>query len=381
MPEYRYDFLTDSWVIIAEERANRPNQFECEIEIPKVASLNKNDETSFLFCPFCPGNESETPSETVAFREIHSEKNTPNWKIRVVPNRYPAVCEKIDENPAAHEKYKKQIKFSGLDFGKTFSCAGFGKHEVIIETPRHLKSFSQLNDDEIRNVFLMYRQRVQELRAEKKWAYVIIFKNVGVAAGASLPHSHSQIVAMPFVPPSISNELRNAISYYQKHRQCYWCNMIQKEIATHSKQKSYDGFKSRVILETEQFLLFCPFTSRFSLEMSILPKQHISHFESLNNKMSEELAFLVQEAIIRLEKTDKWDKHEPSYNIILKSAPFPEEIFSACSTGKNQEIEDYYHFSVSILPALTKAAGFEWGTDIHINSVSPETAAVLLRCC
>ncbi|MDR1493686.1 MAG: hypothetical protein LBT05_13340 [Planctomycetaceae bacterium] len=375
MSEYRHDFLTGRWVIIAEERANRPNQFEYDIKIKGFSHFKETDEKTFLLCPFCPGNETETPSETAAFREIDSEKNSQNWKTRVVPNRYPAVCEITNENLLNYENQKERIK----NPSEIFSFAGFGKHEVIIETPRHLRSFSQFNDEEICNAFLMYRQRIQELRAENKWAYIIIFKNVGVAAGASLPHSHSQIIAMPFVPPSVLTEFNNAVLYQKTHRQCYWCSTIQKEISTHSKQKSCDASKSRVILETEQFLLFCPFASRFAMETSILPKRHISHFELLNDKTLKELAFLVRESIIRLEKTDKWDKNEPSYNIILKSAPFSKEYFLNSATGKNQESEKNYHFSISILPALTKAAGFEWGTGIHINSVSPETAAAILR--
>jgi len=391
MPEYRYDFLSGHWVIIAEERANRPNQFDVAQDNAKISVQNRENTSSengvfFSFCPFCPGNETETPSEVAAFREQNSEKNSQNWKTRVVPNRYPAINENFSDNISFQEKYKEKVNFSiSANHEKFFD--GYGKHEVIIETPRHLKSFSQFNGGEICNAFLMYRQRLQELRTENKWAYILIFKNVGAAAGASLPHTHSQLTAMPFVPPSILTELQNAVSYQKTHHQCYWCNLIQKEKsnASCSDTNNYDKSKNRIVTETENFLTICPFASRFSLEMSILPKRHISHFETLDDILLKELAFLVRDCVVQLEKIEKWGKNEPAYNMILKSAPFeiisPITNFSNFPPPENLPIENFYHFQISILPSLAKAAGFEWGTGIHINSFSPETAAEILRKC
>ena len=321
MPEYRHNPLTGRMVIVAEERAARPHQFDI------------TDKPYKDVCPFCEGNESLTPSETTAFRRNDSAPNSPGWRVRVVPNKYPAV---LPDDPR-----------------------GAGLHEVIIDTPRHILSISELTLSEVADMLAMYRLRLQALRADARWTYVLIFKNVGAAAGASLPHSHSQLVAMPFLPPSLSQMLNRAGKYTRKHQRCFWCDHLQSEIRT----------GERIVEETPHFVLLCPFVSRFAGEIEIYPKIHESGFDQVDASLLGELSELFRRAIVRLEKAVFWMKEPLSYNIVLHTEPF-------CFDG---DTSSSFHWHFSILPSLARAAGFEWGTGLHINPISPEQAAQRLR--
>jgi len=290
MPEYRHDPLTGRLVIVAEERADRPQQFDI------------TDKPYRSVCPFCEGNEFLTPGETAVFRSVDSAPNSPGWRVRVVPNKYPAVVpgEVASDHTFLH---------SG---GKT---EGFGVHEVIIDTPRHVLSVSELTPAEVADMFAMYRQRLQAFRADSRWACVQIFKNVGAAAGASLPHSHSQLVAMPFVPPALLQVLHRA----EKHTGCLWCERIQSEIQS----------GERIVEETENFVVLCPFVSRFAGEIEVYPKVHESGFDQWEASVLPELAELFRRTIIRLQRAVSWMKtplsqvRQPSSQIpcFLESVP------------------------------------------------------------
>jgi len=321
MPEYRHDPLTGRMVIIAEERAARPHQFDI------------TDKPYKDVCPFCEGNESLTPSETASFRRADSAPNSPGWRVRVVPNKYPAV---VSGNPK-----------------------GDGLHEVIIDTPRHVLSISELTPAEVADMLAMYRLRLQTLRADSSWSYALIFKNVGAAAGASLPHSHSQLVAMPFLPQSLRQLLHRAEEHARTHQCCYWCEHIKNEIQT----------GERIVEETEHFVVLCPFVSRFAGEIEIYPKMHESCFGQIGASAIDELAELFHRTVVRLEKAVSWMKDPLAYNIVLNTEPLRCEGDSSF----------FFHWHFSILPSLARAAGFEWGTGLHINPISPEQAARRLR--
>ena len=273
MPEYRHNPLTGRMVIVAEERAARPHQFDI------------TDKPYKDVCPFCEGNEALTPNETAAFRRADSAPNAPGWRVRVVPNKYPAV---VPGDPK-----------------------GDGLHEVIIDTPRHILSISELTTSEVADMLAMYRLRLQELRAGSRWFYVLIFKNVGAAAGASLPHSHSQLVAMPFLPQSLLQMLHRAEEYALAHQCCYWCKHIKSEIQT----------GERVVEETEHFVVLCPFVSRFAGEIEIYPKTHESHFDQVGESAIDELAELFRRTMVRLERAISWMKDPLAYNIVLNTEP------------------------------------------------------------
>ena len=321
MPEYRHNPLTGRMVIVAEERAARPHQFDI------------TDKPYKDVCPFCEGNESLTPHETAAFRRADSAPNAPGWRVRVVPNKYPAV---VPGDPK-----------------------GDGLHEVIIDTPRHVLSISELSTSEVADMLAMYRLRLQALHADSPWTYVLVFKNVGAAAGASLPHSHSQLVAMPFLPPPLHQLLHRAEEYVRTQQCCYWCDHLKSEIKT----------GERIVEETDHFVVLCPFVSRFAGEIEICPKIHQSRFDQIDAPVIDELAELFRRTVIRLEKTVVWMKDPLAYNIVLNTAPLRFEGDSSQS----------FHWHFSILPSLARAAGFEWGSGLHINPISPEQAAQRLR--
>ena len=342
MPEYRQDPLNGRMVIVAEERADRPHQFDI------TDNLYRN------VCPFCEGNESLTPNETAAFRLAGSQPDSPGWRVRVVPNKYPAVVSG-DVPPVLLDN--SFIRTGG-------KANGIGLHEVIIDTVRHVVSVAELTPSEIADMLAMYRLRLQTLRTDSRWAYVQIFKNVGAAAGASLPHSHSQLVAIPFLPPALIQMLNRAEQYTCGHQRCFWCDCIQSEIKS----------SERIVEETEHFVVLCPFVSRFAGEVEIYPKNHESGFDQSNTLVLDELAELFRRTVIRLEKAVSWMQEPLAYNIVLNTAPFRYER-TEIGIGSSS----FFHWHFSILPSLARAAGFEWGTGLHINPISPEQAARRLR--
>jgi len=338
MPEYRQDPLTGRMVIIAEERADRPHQFDIT-------------DTPFQdVCPFCEGNESFTPPETAAFRPVDSPPNTPGWTVRVVPNKYPAVVSGDVPSGLSDQSF---IQSGG-------AAEGIGLHEVIIDTPRHVLSISELTLAEVAAMLSMYRLRLQALKSDSRWAYVQIFKNVGAAAGASLPHSHTQLVAMPFVPRT----LMSVAGHAQEEKHCRWCERLEREIES----------GQRIVETTAHFVVLCPFVSRFAGEIEIYPKYHASGFDKLDASLLDELAGLFRRTILRLEKAVFWMKDPLAYNVILNTEPFRLEL-----AGEKIDFASAFHWHFSILPSLARAAGFEWGTGLHINPLSPEQAAKRLR--
>lgn len=366
MPEYRQDPLTGRIVIVAEERASRPHQFDIE-----NSCVHDHSATYQQICPFCNGNEFMTPNEIAAFRVADSSADDSGWSVRVVPNKFPAVVQNVPDSALWSENYSwfsnYSLKFYHSEnerFRKPVS--GLGHHEVIIDTPRHILSISEMTGTEVTDMFRMYQERLKSLRKEECWKYIQIFKNVGAAAGASIPHSHSQLMAMPFVPQMILSIWEKALEYsYNKKKQktnrnlsdCVWCNRIKSEIL---EQK-------RIVEETLNFVALCPFVSRFSGEIEIYPKSHESDFQ--DNVPISEFSLLVRRTIIRLEKAVLGIKKPFAYNLVLNTEPFD----SSCPSLKN-----IFHWHLSILPSLARAAGFEWGTGLHINPISPETTAAKL---
>jgi len=348
MPEYRQDPLTGRVVIVAEERAARPHQFD--IADKPFQGEPYQGEPFQDSCPFCEGNESLTPHEIAAFRPDNSEPNSTGWTVRVVPNKYPAVV------PGDVSLVQWTHPFVQAD--------GIGLHEVVIDTPRHLLSIAELTPSEIARMLAMYRLRLQTLRGDTRWAYVQIFKNVGAAAGASLPHAHSQLVAIPFLPSSLFQTLCRADDYTRWHERCFWCDHLQSEIDS----------RERIVEETEHFVVLCPFVSRFAGEVEIYPTNHEAGFDQVDTAILDELAELFRRTIIRLEKAVCWMKDALAYNIVLNTQPFRFE-----REEKAVDTSASFHWHFSILPSLARAAGFEWGTGLHINPISPEQAAQRLR--
>jgi UDPglucose--hexose-1-phosphate uridylyltransferase len=316
-------------VIIATERAKRPTDFVREkVEIKGTG-----------FCPFCAGSETKTPPEILSYRSDGSAKNTPGWSLRVVPNKFPALGIEGTLNRQGEGLYDKMN--------------GIGAHEVIIETPQHHLTLATMPQRAVEDVLWAYRDRILDLKKDRRFKYVLIFKNHGDAAGASLEHTHSQLIALPVVPKRVREEVNNAKDYYSYKERCIFCDIVRQEIE--------DGV--RVIAENESFLTIAPYAPRFPFEMWILPKTHQSAFEESQKHEFEQLAAMLKDMLSRLDRVLDY----PAYNHIIHTSPIPEAS------------NDHYHWHLEIMPKLTKMAGFEWGTGFYINPTPPEESAKFLR--
>jgi UDPglucose--hexose-1-phosphate uridylyltransferase len=328
MPDLRKDPIVGRWVIIAKSRAKRPHDFETT---PRVRGGK--------FCPFCEHNEDKTPGEILAYRKPGSLANREGWRVRVVPNKFPALEIEGDLNKRGEGIYDMM--------------RGVGAHEVIIESPQHVLSTADLSEENLRDVMWVYRDRLVDLKKDRRLVYGMIFKNVGEAAGASLEHTHSQLIVTPIVPINVREEMIGSQEFYKYRGRCVFCDMIQQELAT----------EKRIAVDTPGFVAFCPFASRFPFETWVLPKVHSSHYENIQKNGVEDLARIMKQVMGKIETA----LDRPAYNYILHTGPFD-----------MQEL-NHYHWHIEIIPRLTKTAGFEWGSGFYINPVPPEEAAAFLR--
>jgi UDPglucose--hexose-1-phosphate uridylyltransferase len=332
MPELRRDPVTGRWVIIASERAKRPQDF-----IREPVKIKGG------FCPFCAGNESKTPPEILAYRPAENgakpPKDAPGWLVRVVPNKYPALEIEGDLDRQAEGIYDRMN--------------GMGAHEVIIETPQHEHTFATMPLKRIEDVLYAYRDRVTDLRNDTRLKYALVFKNHGEAAGATLEHTHSQLIALPIVPRQVVEELKGAREYHQLKDRCIYCDIVRQE----SKEQQ------RVVLENENFIVVSPYAPRFPFETWILPRKHDSAFQNSPAHLFPNLAIAIKSLAGKMDRV----LDTPAYNMVLHSAPL------------HDDPTDHYHWHMEFMPKLTKVAGFEWGTGFYINPTSPEEAAKFLR--
>ena len=328
MSELRKDPIINRWVIISTERGRRPSEFLPE-EIRKRGG----------FCPLCEGNEDKTPPEVFAVRENGSPPNSTGWTLRVVPNKFPALRIEGELNREGEGLYDKMN--------------GVGVHEVVIETPKHGETLSTLPIDKVILVLTAYRERILDLARDPRIRYILVFKNYGTAAGASLEHSHSQVIALPVVPKRVGEEIDGARAYYEYKGRCVFCDIIHQE----------KGHKDRIIGENMGAIALAPFASRFPFETWILPKDHGAYFHHTHPAQFQDVASLLSDALGRIDST----LPRSPYNFMLHTAP------------PGETDEPYYHWHIEIIPKLTKVAGFEWGTGFYINPTPPEEAAKYLR--
>ena len=328
MAELRRDPVIGRWVIISTERGKRPSDFGKEVE----TGVGK-------FCPFCPGNEDKTPPEILAYHDPAREKNAPGWWVRVVPNKFPALQIEGALNRQGEGMYDKMN--------------GIGAHEVVIETADHSIDFPDLQDKRAEDVIWAFRDRIMDLKKDPRFEYILIFKNKGAAAGASLSHPHSQLIATPVVPKHVRELVNGAKNYFEYKERCVFCDMI--------KQESTTG--QRIVAENDDFLAFVPFAARFPFEVWILPKVHDSDFEDAQKHEVVNLTRLLQMVLKRMREV----LDNPPYNFIILNSPLRESKLP------------HYHWHLEIMPKLTKVAGFEWGSGFYINPTPPEEAAKFLR--
>jgi UDPglucose--hexose-1-phosphate uridylyltransferase len=328
MPDLRKDPVVGRWVIISTERARRPSDFKTE---PVVARGGN--------CVFCPGNEDKTPPEILVGRPPDSPANTSGWSFRVVANKFPALRIEGDLEPTGEGLYDRMN--------------GVGAHEVVIEAPDHGATLASLPADAVADVLLAYRERVVDLKKDPRFDYVLVFKNHGEAAGASLEHPHSQLIATPIIPIMVTEELTGSAQYFEIKERCVWCDIVRQERRT----------RSRIVLESNGFVALAPFAPRFPFETWILPTRHRSAFEETGVDELRGLADVLGEFLRRMERVLK----HPPFNYMLHTAPLREGPL------------DHFHWHLEIIPKLTLVAGYEWGSGFFINPVPPEDAAAALR--
>jgi UDPglucose--hexose-1-phosphate uridylyltransferase len=328
MPELRKDPVVGRWVIISTDRGRRPSDFAPDPVRPRSPN-----------CVFCTGNEDKTPPEIIAGRATDGVANGPGWSYRVVPNKFPALRIEGDLEPSGEGLFDRMN--------------GVGAHEVIVETPDHHASLATLSLDAVTDVLLAYRERVLDLKKDPRFEYVLVFKNHGEAAGASLEHPHSQLIATPIIPIMVTEELAGSGQYYEMKERCVWCDIVRQERRA----------RQRVIVEGNGFMALAPFAPRFPCETWLLPTRHRSAFEESGIEDLRGLAAVLGDFLRRMDRV----LHEPAYNFMLHTAPLKEPAL------------EHFHWHLEIIPKLTKVAGFEWGSGFFINPVPPEDAAAALR--
>jgi UDPglucose--hexose-1-phosphate uridylyltransferase len=327
MTELRKDPVVGRWVIISTERAKRPQEFTPEPVVRREG-----------VCPLCPGSERMTPPEILAYRQ-GGQPNDPNWTLRVVPNKFPALRIEGELGKAADGIYDRMH--------------GIGAHEVVIESERHDVDLFDLPEKRFEDVLWAYRDRLIDLSKDHRFKSVLIFKNYGSAAGASLTHSHSQLIALPVIPKRVMEEMHGCREYYRFRDRCLFCDIVVQELDQ----------KVRIVEETGEFIAFSPYAPRFPFETWIVPKRHQCAYEMIEGDQAKALAAVFRRTLRRLNLA----LENPPFNFIVHSAPFQERA------------ADFFHWHVEIMPKLTKVAGFEWGSGFYINPTPPEESAKYLR--
>ena len=328
----RQDLSTKDWTIFSVKRAERPYDFKSK----ETKKALKEYEPG---CPFCAGNEENTPDPLLV---INGGKS---WSVRVVKNKFPAVqaMEAFDEG--SHQERHLEGPYMSID--------GVGEHEVIIESPRHDDNIIKMKTSHVEKIISAYRERFIEVSSQFEKQLVIIFKNYGKKAGASLDHSHSQLVAIPFVPEYIRHKVSESQKYFAENRRCVYCDILKYEVE----------LQKRIIFENSKFIALAPYASSVPYNIIIYPRDHQACFAEIRDKDITLLAGILQEVLGKLYVL----LDDPDYNFVIDTS------------SMDQIRNRYYHWHLEIMPRLNTRAGFEIGSGMNINHIMPETCAQNLR--
>ncbi|MDR2191596.1 MAG: DUF4921 family protein [Endomicrobium sp.] len=327
MSEFRRDPVIGRWVII--DAARTFEKINPSSSYPKDASN----------CPFCPGNERLTRPAILSY--YGSGANSKDWTLRVIPNNKPVLQVEGSLKRRADGMYDK------MD--------GVGAHEIIIETPRHFVKPTAMDANYHEQVFKASIERIKDLRNDARIEYILTFKNYGIAANAVFEHPYSQLIAMPIIPKRVREEIDGGKKYFAYKERCVYCDIVENEIAR----------EERLVCENEMFVALCPYASRYPFETWILPKNHSSDFDGISQK---ELSYCSQITSLVYSKINKV-LDDSAFSVLTHTAPLKEKNLT------------YYHWHIEVIPKLTSASGFEWGTGLYVNPVLPEDAAKYLREC
>jgi UDPglucose--hexose-1-phosphate uridylyltransferase len=327
VPELRQNRFTKEWVIMATERAKRPEEMRVKREARPLAHYVET-------CPFCPGNEHLAPPEILRFSQPGR-----GWTVRVVPNKYAALTrEGVPEWKI--ERSRRTIR-------------GVGIHDVIVETPDHALTTALLSPEAVQTILECYRQRFRAVSDDPRVAHITIFKNHGVAAGTSLEHPHSQMIGTPVISSQVRQRLYEALRHFDEFGECIFCCMMGEELVENK----------RVVLTSEHFVVVEPFASATPFATGIYPRRHMASFGDTSDAELADLARVLRTMLAKLYV----GLENPDYNYTIRSAP-------AEAAGVK-----YYHWYLSIIPRLTRVAGFELGSGMFINTILPEHATTFLR--
>lgn len=329
MSELRQDPTTGEWVIIATERAKRPADMLRQKVKPELPAFSPS-------CPFCPGNESLTPGEVLAYRDQNNQK----WRLRVIKNQFPAL------RPEGNTVTK-------LEHGFFVKMDGIGVHEVIVETPEHNKILPLQTESGFQDILIAYRERYNALIQMSINRLVIIYKNYGPMAGTTLDHSHSQLIASSIIPMQLRTKYEIATSYHNFTGKNLYREIVNCELA----------IGKRVVMETDAFAAYHPFASHSPFETWIVPKQNQAAYGHISEKHLEELARVLRTILLK----HYHGLNNPDFNYVINSAP------------AGDEDAESYLWHIRIIPRLIEQTGFEIGSGINMNSILPEETAQFMR--
>jgi UDPglucose--hexose-1-phosphate uridylyltransferase len=321
-PELRRDPIADRWVIVSTDRLGRPFE-EVESFAPQSPAT----------CPFCAGNEHMTPEPN------YVDPPTGDWRVRIVPNTFPAV--------------RGDGIFEPTTDGLNVVAPASGIHDVVIACGQHERNIARLPTNHVTAILRAFRERIRAIAQQHPDYYTTVFNNYKAAAGASMEHAHCHVLALPFVPETVRSELASAQNYHTKHDRCIFCDLISQERRE----------MVRIVFESARFVALTPFASRFPCEIWILPRDHAGRFDQISDDDLVDLGSIFRLMLCKLDV----GLADPPYNFLLHSAPI--DISSS----------RHYHWHIEILPRLTGTAGFEWGFGMNINPVPPEQSAAYLR--
>ena len=325
----RQDPLTDAWVLISPERRRRPSY----IDMPPEQGVDPD------LCPFCEGNEGLTPPEIDAWRPRGGSSRGPGWRVRVFANKFPALRVEGEPGEAAE--------------GRDITLNGVGAHEVVAETPDHDAWMGDMDAAHLGELFLAFKRRIVDLRGDIRLKYIQVFKNHGRLAAATIPHPHSQILALPVVPAAVKLRLERARKIFKEDGGCYFCAGIGNGGAA----------AKRKLLENDRFIILAPFAPLFPFEVRLLPKTHRARFEDTPAEDFFALGEILKDCMGRVGRC----LDRPALQLMLHNAPF----LSKC--------EKYYHWHLDIVPRIAGIGGFEIATGCYINAFSPEETVEALK--
>ncbi len=327
MPELRQNRYNKEWVILATERAKRPEELVVKREKRDVLHYSPN-------CPFCPGNEHLAPPAVLT---VPSDNGA--WKLRVVPNKFAALARDGEPTWKIERSHR--------------SMNGVGLHDVVVETTDHALTTALLPEPQVVEILRAYKRRFDDASSDARVQHVTIFKNHGVSAGTSLEHPHSQIISTPVISHHVRNRMYEALRHYDEYGECIFCSTLQQEIE--------EG--RRIVMVSRHFVALEPFASASPFYTHIMPKRHMASFGEITYQEMVDLAHVLRTVLAKLYV----GLQDPDFNYTIPTA-----------SQENAGVK-FYHWYINIIPRLTRVAGFEMGSGMFINTVPPESAAEFLR--